>query len=442
MCKKISILLLILPLFIFLGTPSAQQPEKLSFPIAHHTLKNGLKVILSEDYSLPLVSVAVAYQAGSINEEPGKAGLAYLLENLMFLGSENIGRMQHIGFIRRIGGSLNATTTTDRTLFSQTVPSNQLALVLWLESDRMNSLDINASNVARVKNSLIEEIRQRKIADPYLESSIYFDQYLFSDFAHSHPVFGREADLREITLEDVKKFYSTYYKPNNAVLAISGNIDKRNALRLVRRFFETIPKGEDIDLPPSAQPSDKKAIDQTYEDSLASLPAFYLGYQIASPHSEDYYPLRIIEYLLLRGETSRLNKRLIKKVRIAYDLSGGIEERRDVAAFKIFVVSTNETMLERSKKAVFSEIVRLKTGLIPEKEMRKSKNMFRLDYIKQYSTYIDKAVFLAESYLNQNNVENVSEELSKYLSVKPPEIAGVMNKYFVQENIFLHVKAR
>lgn len=442
MCKKISILLLILPLLIFLRMPSAQQPEKLPFSVALHTLRNGLKVILSEDHSLPLVSVAVAYQAGSINEEPGKSGLAYLLENLMFQGSENIGRMQHIGFIRRIGGLLNATTTTDQTLFSQTVPSNQLALVLWLESDRMNSLDINASNVARVKNSLIEEIRQRKITNPYLECSIYFDQYLFSDFAHSHPVFGREADLREITLEDVKKFYSTYYRPNNAVLVISGNIDKSNTMKLVRRFFETIPKGEDIDSPPPAQPLNKKAIDQTYEDSLASLPAFYLGYQIASSHSKDYYPLKIIEYLLLRGETSRLNKRLIKKIRIAYDLSGGIEERRDVAAFKVFVVSTNETMLERSKKAVFSEIARLKTGLISEKEMRKSKNMFRLDYIKQYSTYVDRAIFLAESYLSQNSVENVSEELNKYLSVKPPEIAGAMNKYFAQENILLHVKAR
>ncbi len=442
MCKKISILLLILPLFIFLEMPSAQQPEKLSFPVTLHTLRNGLKVILSEDHSLPLVSVAVAYHAGSINEEPGKSGLAYLLENLMFQGSENIGRMQHIGFIRRIGGLLNATTTTDQTLFSQTVPSNQLALVLWLESDRMNSLDINASNVARVRNSLIEEIRQRKIANPYLECSVYFDQYLFSDFAHSHPIFGREADLREITLEDVKKFYATYYRPNNAVLAISGNIDKSNTMKLVRRFFETIPKGEDIDLPPSAQPSDKKAIDKTYEDSLASLPAFYLGYQIAPPHSKDYYPLKIIEYLLLRGETSRLNKKLIKKIRIAYELSGGIEERRDVAAFKVFVVSTNETMLERSKKAVFSEIARLKTGIISEKEMRKSKNMFRIDYIKQYSTYEDKAIFLAESYLSQNNVENVSEELNKYLSVKPPEIAGAMNKYFAQENILLHVKAR
>lgn len=441
MFKKTSVALCLLSLLL-LGEAHPQQPEKLPFPVSQYTLKNGLKVILSEDYSLPLVSVVVAFRVGSSHEKPGKSGLAYLLENLMFQGSENIGRMQHIGFIRRIGGVLNAATTQDRTLFYQIVPSNQLALVLWLESDRMKSLDFITSTIEDVKNSLTEEIRQRKASDPYLEASTFFDQHLFPDFATSHPVFGNEKDLREITVDDVKEFYSTYYGPNNAVLSISGNIDKKKTLETVRKFFESIPKSEEFDPAPPALFPDKKAVVKTYQDSLASLPAFFLGYPIASPSSADYYPLKIAEYILLRGKTSRLYKRLLKRDRTAYDLSGGIEQRKDLAAFKIFVISTNETMLERSQKAVFSEIRGLKTGLISEEEMKKAKNIFRLDYINQYATYMDRAIFLAEIYLTQNNIINISDQLDKYLSVTSSEIAGVMNKYFTQDHILLHVKIR
>jgi len=429
---------------IFTLLPCWAKSQELSghpFPVTQYTLNNGLHVILSEDFCLPLVSVVVAYNVGSINEKPGKTGLAYLLENLMFQGSENIGRMQHISFIQRIGGTLNAATTEDKTIFYQTVPSNQLALVLWLESDRMKALEINASNVERTKIDLIEEIRHRKSIDPYLESSLLFDQHLFPSFAYSHPVFGKEEDLRELTVEDVKNFYSSYYRPNNAVLIICGNLNKKKTIDLVRKYFGTLPKGEDITPLLPVQLPEKKNIDKTYTDPIATLPAFFLGYQVASTKSPDFYPLKIAEYILLRGETSRLNKKLIKKG-IAFKLEGGIEERRDLAGFKIFVLNTNEVMKERSKKAALSEISRLKTGLIPEKEFLKAKNMFRADFINQYATCADKAIFLADNYLAQNNLERFAEELDKYLSVSTLQIASVMNKYYTPGRIFLDIKIR
>ncbi|MFP4082714.1 MAG: M16 family metallopeptidase [Candidatus Aminicenantes bacterium] len=431
-----------LVLILWWAPASSQQQNELPFHIDQHKLENGLQVILSEDFSLPLVSVAVAYHVGSINEEPGKAGIAYLLENLMFQGSENVGRMQHISFIHRIGGELNAVTTEDKTIFYQTVPSNQLALVLWLESDRMNSLEISASNVERVRDSLIEEIQYRKEADPYLESSVSFDQLLFPDFAHSHPVFGSVHDLRDITVEEVKDFYSTYYRPNNAVLCITGDIKKRKALQLVRKYFATIPEGDDIDPVPEKSFPEEKSVVRTRQETLASLPAFFLGYRIASPFSDDYYPLRIIEYILLRGKTSRLYKRLIKKDRTAFGLGGGIDSRRELAAFKIFTICNNDIMVERSKKAVLSEINKLKTSLISEEELRKSKNMFKMDYINQYATYMDRAVFLAQTYLAQNNPDDFPQDLQKYLKVTPPEIIGIMNRYFTQKNILLNVKTK
>lgn len=441
MSKK-EVLISSLILFLLLSLARGQEEKGFPFPIEQYKLKNGLQVILSEDYYLPLVSIVVAYNVGSIHEKPGKEGLAYLLENLMFQGSKNIGRMQHISFIQRIGGELNAATTENKTIFYQTVPSNQLALVLWLESDRMKSLEINTSNVERMKEALIEEIRHRKATDLYLESSIFFDQLLFPNFTHSHPVFGNEASLREITEEDVRIFYSTYYRPNNAVLSITGNIDKRKTLQLIRKYFETIPKGKEITPLPLVKLPEKKSIVNTHQDSLASLPAFFLGYRIAAPYSNDYYPLRIIDYILLHGKTSRLYKRLIKKERIAFDLSGGIEERRELAAFKIFIINSNEIMMERSKKAIFSEINKLKTTLISEKELKKSKNMFKMDYVNQYSTYMERSIFLAEEYMAKNNLENFPKELERYLAVTPAEIIGLMNRYFTPKNILLNVKIK
>ncbi len=423
-------------LFLFLGNFPAygQDKQLLPFPIKQYKLENGLQVILSEDYSLPVVSVAVAYNVGSINEPLGKTGLAYLLENLMFRGSQNVGRMQHISFIRRTGGNLNATTTEDKAIFQQTVPSHQLALVLWLESDRMKSLEITTANVEQAKEALIEEIHQRKATEPYLESSLIFDRLLYPNLAYSHPVIGNEADVRDLTVEDVKDFYSTFYTPNNAVLVIAGNIDKRKTEEDIRKYFHAIQKGKDIPFPLSP-PSDKEAT-ITAKKFLAPLPGFHIGYRIASPYSQHFYPLKIIEYILLRGLTSRLYKKLIKRTRIARSLSGRIEKRKELATFKIFVSGNNEIMAERSKRVIFSEINKLKSSLVSEKELRKAKNIFKMDYLNQYATSADKTVFLAKAFLSKKSLDDLPDELGNYLSVDHYNIIRVMQIYFTNEIVF------
>lgn len=337
--KKYTFLLLALLFLIENASAQAQGQKKISFPVSQYELKNGLKVILSEDYSLPLVSVVVAYQVGSLNEQQGKTGLAYLLENLMFQGSQNISRMQHISFINRIGGIPNADTKEDRTLFYQTVPSNQLALILWLESDRMKSLEITPLGLEQAKEALIGEIQQRKINEPYFESFLRFDELLFPDFAYSHPLLGSEEDVRNTTLEDVRNFYSTFYVPNNALLCITGNVNKIKAQELVAKYFETIPKGRDLPSLSSPKPAKRKEVVETLNDSLAPSPAFHLGYRIASPRSDDFFALTILDYILLQGKSSLLNKRLIKREHLAFHLSGGIEKRKELAVFKIFAIN-------------------------------------------------------------------------------------------------------
>ncbi|NIM58335.1 MAG: peptidase M16 [Candidatus Aminicenantes bacterium] len=428
-------------LFVFGDFPGlSQEKKRLSLPIKQFKLENGLQVILSEDYSLPIVSVAVAYNVGSINERPGKTGLAYLLENLMLQGSQNVSRMQHISFIRRTGGDLNANTTEDKTIFQQTVPSHQLALVLWLESDRMKSLEITAANVEQAKEAIIEEIHQRKANEPYFESFLSFDEILYPNFAYSHPVIGDEADVRGLTAEDVKDFYATFYKPNNAVLSIAGNIDKAKAEEDIRKYFSTIQKGQSIPLPPSSSPSDKEE-PMTVKEFLVPLPGFHIGYKIASPYSQDFYFLKIIEYILLRGITSRLYNKLIKRSRIARTLSGSIEKRKELATFKIFVSSSNEIMAEKSKRVVFSEINKLKSSLVSEKELSKAKNIFKMDYLNQYATSADKAVFLAKAFLAKKSLDDLPDELENYLAVDHYGLIRIMRRYFTNE-LVLDVKKK
>jgi len=420
-----------------------QAEEQEPFPFSVYNLKNGLTVILSKDNSLPLVSVACAYKVGSAYEKKGKTGMAYLLEYLMFMGSRNVGPMQHIRFIHRIGGEFNAVTSRDRTLFYQTVSSNQLPLVLWLESDRMNSLNLNYSNVEETKNLLIETLKNQNKEDPFRESLLVFDQLLYPDFSYNHPVIGSEEDLKSITLKDVRDFYNTYYKPNNAVLCITGNIHEENTLQLVRKYFSTIDPSKNIPPAPSFKGD---LIQEKYErisvNEAISTPGFRLGYRIGSPYSNDFYILSMIDYLLFSGESSRLYKRLVKRNKLALSMNGGIEKRRDLAAFKFFVLSNNEATKEIAKKALFSEINRLKSYLIPDRELIKIKNMYKSDYMENFYSPEKRALFLIRYYLSENDIRDLKRELNKYLRISSPEIVGIMNRYFTENYILVEMRGK
>ncbi len=437
--KSYFYLVLIFILFLGLSSWAGQKTEELPFPVKQYTLKNGLRIVLSEDNSLPIVSVVVAYKVGSTNEEPGKTGLAHLMENLMFQGSRNVGQMQHYSFIQKIGGVLNAITTDDKTLFYQTVPSNQLALVLWLESDRMKTLNISPSNVENIKNQLIEDIQRQRESDPYLENSWYFDRLLFSTFAYSHPILGTIPDIKQITTEDVRHFFSIFYSPNNAVLTIVGNISEQKVLPLIQKYFSTIPMRAvppaiDLENLPKIEP-----VNLTIKNPMAPSPGFYLGYQLAPRYSDDHYRLAITEYVLMKGRTSRMYKRLIEKDKTAIYLSGGIETRMDQSVLKVFVRANNEIMAERSQRAVFAEINKIRTSFVTGEELRKTKNIFKMDYYRQFATALDKAIFLAEELLDRGDLIHWSNELNRYLAVSHYDVSRMANKYFKEERVLINI---
>ncbi|MGB2907107.1 MAG: pitrilysin family protein [Candidatus Aminicenantaceae bacterium] len=415
------------------------------FPFSTFELKNGLTVILAQDGTLPVVTIAVAYKVGSMHEDLDKAGLAYFLENLMFEGSRNVSRMQHVRFIQSIGGRLNAVTERDRTIFYQTVPSHHLTSILWLESDRMTSLSINQANVDFWKSTLKSGLKMRSGQDPYQNGSRIFDALLYPDYAINHPPQGTSADLDSITVADVRDFYQTYYRPNNAVLCIVGNIDLNRTDELVRKYFQGLPRGPDVPPAPTARDSDFEITDvtETVDSLSASAPGFFLGYRIPKARSDDFYALTLIEYILMRGNSSRLYQRLIKREeRLASQLSGGIDIRHDQAAFLFIVFSSNELKKERCQKEISSEINKLKSSLVSEKELLKAKNVFKRDYVNRYATSADKTLFLTNAFLSGIPWIELSSELDRYLSVTAPRIMYTMGRYFEQDRVLVNIKTR
>lgn len=405
-------------------------------------LENGLTVILAEDYSLPVVTFAVTYKVGSSLDPPGQSGMAYLVENLMFQGSQNVGRLQQIRLINQVGGRINALTTHTRTIFYETVSSNQLPLVIWLESDRMNSLSLTASSVEESKQALISEVRRRQNNNPFHASSTLLEQLLFPDSAYYHPVTGEESDIRNITLASAEKFYKTYYRPNNAVLCISGHFNQRQTMALIRKYFGSIPPGKNIPPAPAAERPDPESENRVVENTLVSTPGFHIGYPLTKIYTDDFYTLVLIDYILLKGVSSRLKRRLVQRDKTALRLEGGIEIRNGLSAYTIFTLSNNEATKEMSKKALFGEINKLNSSLVSEAELTRAKNLFKQQFFRRLSSSQNKALYLMDAYINHSGLDDFHLELNRYMNVNAVEILGIMNRYFKDNYIFVDIKTK
>lgn len=405
-------------------------------PPNQFTLKNGLKVIVYEDDSLPIVSVVLAYAVGSKNDPENKAGLAFLMQHLMFQGSKNVGTMQHINYIQNTGGELNAATLFDRTFFYETVPANQLGLIFWLESDRMSSLDINEVTVNRVKEMLINNESQRKIQEPYSRYFFLVDEILFPDYSYGHPLTGSSESLDRITVEDVHAFYRRYYVPNNAVLCVSGDVKTARVRELAVRYFETIPRGpEPVSQPTADFSSIFSSRDQITFDPLISVPALQFGIRFDGVKKEEYLLFRLLENILVNGKRSRLYHRLVNKERIALFFNGGLENRGQYLSLKLFLTANNQLMIDKAKKAIGDEFNRLKTEMVSEKELMRAKTRYKMDYFSHLAgNNLSRALTLAEYYLQEGNLPDVNQELTGLNRVNSYSILALARRYLREEN--------
>ncbi len=296
--------------------------SRLHVPVERHRLDNGLKIVLSPDRSVPVVAVNLWYGVGSRNEAPGKTGFAHLFEHMMFQGSAHVPKNKHFELIERVGGTLNATTWFDRTNYFDTVPSHHLELALWLESDRMGWM-LPAMDQAKLDNQrdvVKNEKLQRYDNQPYGDWDERMQAMLFPpDHPYHHTVIGSMEDIDAATLDDVERFFRTFYVPSNAVLTIAGDIDRADALALVQRYFGEIAPGGALPPLPGKTSLDP-TLGRTVRDHVVSdvpLPRVIMAFRTPPYSSDDFLVAEVSRALLGMGRASRLYRRLVRERRIA-----------------------------------------------------------------------------------------------------------------------------
>lgn len=403
-------------------------------PVEQFTLANGLRVVLSEDRSVPVVSVAVYYDVGSRNEREGRTGFAHLFEHMMFQGSENVPKAGHFQYIFNNGGTMNGTTSSERTNYFETLPANQLPLALWLESDRMRSLKVTQENLDNQREAVKEEKRLNYDNRPYSNAFLRLNELIYLNPRNAHSTIGSMEDLDDATIEDVREFFRIYYAPNNAVLAICGDFDSAEARSLVDKFFAAIPaqpapSGVDV-----SEPEEVAAREELYRDPFAQLPAIMLGWKVPARRTPDYYALSLASDLLLEGDSSRLYQRLVKDEESVVGIQGGIGERRGPSTLYVFAIPKPGHTTERIRATIQEEIEQLATEGPTSEEMEKLRNTMLNDSVRSRQSTLYRAQRLAEFALYDGDPDLFNTELELYLAVTPEEIKAAVSRYLLTDN--------
>ncbi|MEY4580427.1 MAG: hypothetical protein RL701_5130 [Pseudomonadota bacterium] len=417
--------------------PSPTQPhtDQVALKIERHKLENGLRVVLNPDSTVPTVAVAIYYDVGSRNEERGHSGFAHLFEHMMFQGSQNVGKGEHFQLVMNRGGSMNGTTSHDRTNYFETLPSNELALGLWLEADRMRSLAITQENFENQRQTVMEERRQSYDNRPYMQSMLRINELAFGDyFPYAHSTIGDMQDLQAAPLSAVQEFFNTYYAPNNAVLAISGDFEPRAALQTVQQYFGAIPARavKPFNTPdPGPQTAERK---DSMLDALAQLPAFHIDYHIPKDREPDHYPLELLAAVLGDGDSSRLYQKLVKKKEILQEISVETDGRRGPDLFSFWGVCAQGQSAEAARKLIFDEIAAIAQNGITPRELEKIKNRVRAEFVFGLETNLARATHLAEYEAFFGDATLLTGELARYSTVTNDDIKRVASQYFAPTN--------
>ena len=398
-------------------------------PIEQFTLANGLRVVLSPDRAIPVVSIAVYYDVGSRNEREGRTGFAHLFEHMMFQGSENVPKAAHFQYIFNAGGTMNGTTSTERTNYFETLPSNYLPLAFWLESDRMRSLKVTQENLDNQRHAVQEEKRLRYDNQPYVNAFLRMNELIFTNPANAHSTIGSMEDLDAATIDDVREFFRIYYAPNNAVLSVVGDFDSNEARALVEKYFGNIPSQP---LPPPVDVSETENVaisQETFPDPLAPAPAFMMGWKIPPRRTPDFYALSLAGTLLFEGDSSRLYQKLVKGDESVISIEGGIDERRGPSALYIFALPKPGQEVDTIRKQIFDEIGRIAADGPSDAEMEKLRNSLSNDAVRGRQSTMYRAQRIAEFALYDSNPLLVDSELDHYLEVTAAQIQQSVARY-------------
>jgi zinc protease len=413
--------------------PEEVRPPKLNYTT--HKLVNGLQVILLENHEVPIINLQVWYHVGAKDEPPGHTGFAHLFEHLMFKGSAHVAAEEHSRIIESVGGFDNAETGDDVTQFFETFPSNYLERVLWLEADRMGSLNVSEENFKSEREVVKEERRVRVENQPYGYLQEDLRAAAFTVHGYHHTPIGSMEDLDKATIQDVRDFFNTYYKPNNATLVIVGDFDSAQALAWAKKYFDGIPRSAKP-IPRLNNPEPPQSAENVVKKSYSNtpLPAVVIGYKIPARYAPDAYPLDLASNILAGGESSRLYQTLVYKEQIAVQAAGFGAFSEDPNLFWAYAIMNQGHTAEEGEKALVGVLDELKTAPVEVKELEKAKNQEISGFVLGRDTDQEKAEALASAAVIGKNPALANTELDHYLTISLADIQRVAKNYFESQH--------
>jgi predicted Zn-dependent peptidase len=398
------------------------------------TLENGLHVIYNVDRSAPVVSTVVHYKVGSKDENPEKTGFAHFFEHLMFEATEEIPRASIDKYVNQAGGTLNAHTSFDETVYKFTVPANQIKLPLWIEASRMRKLKVQTEGVETQRGVVKEERNVRVDNQPYGDLLERMAQNLFEGSGYSWPTIGYHEHLNKATIKDFQEFYNEFYQPNNACLVISGDINVDETKQYVREYFGSIPKGKEIERRNTNMKDLKGTTEVTIDDEKAQVPALFVGYRGPKLGSDDYYAMSLLSSIMAAGESSRLYQTLVNEKELAIASQMIPLSLENSGALILVDIPNGDTDVKELEKALFQEIDKVVKNGVTEEELKKAKNIEEANTIMSNKNTLTKAMTIAKYWAYYDDPEMINTEIDKYLSVTQEDIKRVAKKYLGTDN--------
>jgi zinc protease len=414
--------------------PATRAMQRFATGIERLTIENGLRLVLAPDTNAKTVAVSMTYGVGSRDEGPGQSGFAHLFEHMMFQGSQHVAKGQHFTLISERGGSLNGTTSADRTNYFEVLPSSELALAMWLEADRMKALAVTAENFENQRAVVKEEYRMRYENAPYMTGLIRLGELVFAEYSpYSRPTIGSMKDLDAAKLEWVKAFYDAHYAPKNAVLTVTGDFDRDEAVSLARHYFGGIDKPVAARAPLPDMPAKVTPRKDVVRDANAKTPAFYFGFLIPKSRTPEHYALEMAVALLADGESSRLESLLIRDKAVAQRVSAWTRDYVGPDELTISAVLTENADLAKVQKLVEDEIAKLARTPATEEELTKVKRRVRSSFVFGLQTNLSRATRLGEYESYFGDARLLATELNHYQAVTAEQIQNAVKKYLGPE---------
>jgi zinc protease len=420
------------------AVPSA---DTFSVPVVYRKLPNGLRVVVSENHAAPVVTVEVMYRIGFRIEPRNRTGFAHLFEHMMFQGSEHVGKFEHVRIVNENGGTLNGSTRFDHTNYFELMPSNALELAMWLEADRMRSLKITPEGLQNQKDVVSEEVRVNVLNQPYGAFEwLGLPQKANTNWYNAHNFYGDLSDLQAATLEDVQKFFDTYYAPNNAVLVVHGDTTVDEVVKLAEKHFGGI-KARDLparpDIKEPAQAAEKTF---TESDKLARTPALAFGYHLPDRMTKDFFALSLLDPLLVSDESAKLYQALVKENQIASNVSGGFNllgnnfDYNGPMLYTFRVDYRNDLKGADVMKVVDKVIAAVQEHGVTEDELKQAKVNFRSSFLDTLESGFGRADLLAALALYDDDPTRINTILADLDKVTTADVQQAAKKYLVPAN--------